>query len=75
MNRTDHAKKQLRVMQELDEDHTLTQLANAWVDLVLVGTHTSLLEEMAWVATLAINSRVSFSPGTWISEEPLVLFK
>jgi coatomer subunit epsilon len=47
MNRTDHAKKQLRVMQELDEDHTLTQLANAWVDLVLVGTHTSLLEEMA----------------------------
>ncbi|AQK81633.1 Coatomer subunit epsilon-2 [Zea mays] len=38
MNRTDHAKKQLRVMQELDEDHTLTQLANAWVDLVLGGS-------------------------------------
>jgi hypothetical protein len=47
MNRTDHAEKQLRVMQQLDEDHTLTQLANAWVDLVLVGTHISLLEEMA----------------------------
>ena len=53
MNRTDHAEKQLRVMQQLDEDHTLTQLANAWVDLVLVGTHThfprtrSLVEEMA----------------------------
>ncbi|KAL5665168.1 hypothetical protein ACJX0J_025276, partial [Zea mays] len=38
MNRTDHAKKQLRVMQQLDEDHTLTQLTNAWVDLVLGGS-------------------------------------
>ncbi|AQK46594.1 Coatomer subunit epsilon-2 [Zea mays] len=38
MNRTDHAEKQLRVMQQLDEDHTLTQLANAWVDLVLGGS-------------------------------------
>jgi hypothetical protein len=41
MNRADHAEKQLRVMQQLDEDHTLTQLANAWVDLVMVGTHIS----------------------------------
>lgn len=39
MNRADHAEKQLRVMQQLDEDHTLTQLANAWVDLVMVRTH------------------------------------
>lgn len=38
MNRADHAEKQLRVMQQLDEDHTLTQLANAWIDLVMVGT-------------------------------------
>jgi len=61
MHRADHAEKQLRVMQQLDEDHTLTQLANAWVDLVMVGTRlsgefsmgypfkkkSSLLEEMA----------------------------
>ena len=41
MHRADHAEKQLRVMQQLDEDHTLTQLANAWVDLVMVGARLS----------------------------------
>jgi Coatomer epsilon subunit len=37
MNRTDHAEKQLKLMQQADEDHTLTQFANAWVDIAVVS--------------------------------------
>lgn len=52
MNRSDYAERQLRAMQQIDEDHTLTQLANAWLNLAVVHN----LFPASYIVALVIHS-------------------
>eukprot|EP00271_Cylindrocystis_brebissonii_P020825 TRINITY_DN70_c0_g2_i1.p1 TRINITY_DN70_c0_g2~~TRINITY_DN70_c0_g2_i1.p1 ORF type:complete len:288 (-),score=66.76 TRINITY_DN70_c0_g2_i1:825-1688(-) len=66
MDRVDHAEKQLKAMLAIDEDATLSQLANAWVDLGLGGSKISealsifqdLCEKFQWTVLLMNGSAI-----------------
>ncbi|CAM6116918.1 unnamed protein product [Calypogeia fissa] len=66
MHRTDYAEKQLKIMQQIDEDHTITQLANAWLNVSVGGAKIQeafyifqeLCEKYVWTVPLMNGSAV-----------------
>ncbi|KAL2653522.1 hypothetical protein R1flu_021650 [Riccia fluitans] len=82
MHRTDFAEKQLKIMQQIDEDHTLTQLANAWCNVCVGGSKIKeafdifqeLCEKYTWTVPLMNGSAIChMHTGRYEDAETLLL--
>ncbi|KAL0821309.1 hypothetical protein ABMA28_005903 [Loxostege sticticalis] len=82
MNRPDLAKKQLKLLQDIEDDGTLTQLAQAWLNLSQGGpgvqdAHYSIMELAERLGALgagpaAVGAAAAASRGMWEEAEQLV---
>ncbi|XP_028171463.1 coatomer subunit epsilon-like [Ostrinia furnacalis] len=83
MNRPDLAKKQLKLLQDIEDDGTLTQLAQAWLNLSQGGpgvqdAHYSVMELAERLGALgagpaAVGAAAAASRGMWEEAEQLVV--
>ncbi|XP_063829836.1 coatomer subunit epsilon [Ostrinia nubilalis] len=83
MNRPDLAKKQLKLLQDIEDDGTLTQLAQAWLNLAQGGpgvqdAHYSVMELAERLGALgagpaAVGAAAAASRGMWEEAEQLVV--
>ncbi|KPI97090.1 Coatomer subunit epsilon [Papilio xuthus] len=82
MNRPDLAKKQLKLLQDIEDDGTLTQLAQAWLNLTQGGpgvqdAHYSIMELSEKLGALgagpaAVGAAAAASRGMWEEAEQML---
>ncbi|VVC92041.1 unnamed protein product [Leptidea sinapis] len=82
MNRPDLAKKQLKLLQDIEDDGTLTQLAQAWLNLAQGGpgvqdAHYSIMELSERLGSLgagpaAVGAAAAASRGMWEEAEQML---
>ncbi|XP_045501066.1 coatomer subunit epsilon [Colias croceus] len=83
MNRPDLARKQLKLLQDIEDDGTLTQLAQAWLNLSQGGpgvqdAHYSIMELAERLGALgagpaAVGAAAAASRGMWEEAEQMLI--